>query len=168
MPFWEAVLRTGFVVFASAVGLALAAIVHADRGPAATHHPATGHVRVAGLSPAAAPSVSSPPPRPGIVISERDRDAVYDYYGIKHAPGACPAGLVKVPNGCLPGQPRGTWTIGKPLQDDELSYPLPAVLLGQISPPPYGYEYARIDGDVLIIDRDSRIVAAALAAPDAN
>jgi hypothetical protein len=101
-------------------------------------------------------------------MSERDRDAVYDYYGISYAPDACPAGLVKMPNGCMPAKPRGTWKIGKPLQADELSYPLPAVLLGQISPPPNGYEYARIDGDVLIINSDDRTVVAALASPDQN
>ncbi len=151
------------------MGLALAAIVHADRGPKGTHHTSTGQVQVAGLSPAISPSPPAPTPaRPGIVISERDRDAVYDYYGIKYAAGACPAGLVKVPNGCLPKQARGTWTIGKPLQDDELSYPLPAVLLGQLSPPPYGYEYTRIEQDVLIIGLDSRLVVGALAGPDEN
>jgi hypothetical protein len=101
-----------------------------------------------------------------MVISERDRDAVYDYYGIKHAPGACPSGLMKEPNGCLPGEPRGAWTIGKRLQANELAYPLPAVLLGQLSPPPNGYEYVRIGGDVLILGIDSRVVAGAVASPD--
>jgi hypothetical protein len=132
----------------------------ADKQPAHALPPRP--VKVAGLAPAVRPT----PAHPGIVISERDRDAVYDYYGTRYTPGACPAGLVKRPDGCLPGEPRGEWTMGEPLPDDVLSYPLPAVLLGQLTPPPSGYEYNRVGRDVLILHMDTRVVVGALASPD--
>ena len=45
-----------------------------------------------------------------------------------------------------------------------IPYPLPAVLLGQITPPPYGYRYARVGDDVLIIANETRVVVGAIAA----
>ncbi len=102
-------------------------------------------------------------------MSGRDRDAVYRYYGIGHADGACPAGLVKKTYGCLPpGDGKARWTIGQHLADDELVYPLPAVLLGELSPPPSGYEYGRVGNDVLVIGIESRLVVGALAGLDDN
>jgi hypothetical protein len=160
--FGEECLRTRFLAFAAVVGLALAAVLHPGKKPAPAGAPQ--HVQVASVAATMPPL----PARPTIVISQRDRDAVYDYYGIKHASGACPPGLVKQPEGCLPGQPRGAWAIGTRLRDDEFSYPLPAVLLGQLTPPPNGYEYESLDGDVLIIGVDSRLVVGALAAPVDN
>lgn len=144
-------MRAKFIAFACVVGLALAAIVREERaavpGPATTARP--------------------PPAAPRLTISQRDRDAVYSYYGIDHAAGGCPPGLSKESYGCLPaGGGRGSWAIGKPLPGDVLVYPLPAVLLGQLSPPPNGYQYARIGNDVLIIANDTRTVAAAVAGVD--
>lgn len=140
-----------FIAFACVVGLALAAIVREERaavpGPATTARPL--------------------PVAPRLTISQRDRDAVYSYYSIDHAEGDCPPGLSKESYGCLPaGGGRGSWAIGKPLPGDVLVYPLPAVLLGQLSPPPNGYQYARIGNDVLIIANDTRTVAAAVAGVD--
>lgn len=141
-------MRARFIAFACVVGLALAAIVREERAdvprPVATTRP---------------PSVA-----PRLTISQRDRDAVYSYYGIDHAAGDCPPGLSKESYGCLPaGGGRGSWAIGKPLARDVFVYPLPAVLLGQLSPPPNGYQYGRIGNDVLILANDSRMVAAAVA-----
>lgn len=144
-------MRAKFIAFACVVGLALAAIVREER--AAVPEPAT--------------TARPPPAAPRLTISQRDRDAVYSYYGIDHAAGDCPPGLSKESYGCLPaGGGRGSWAISKPLPGDVLVYPLPAVLLGQLSPPPNGYQYARIGNDVLIIANDTRTVAAAVAGVD--
>ena len=142
-------MRAKFIAFACVVGLALAAIVREER---------------AAIPPRSATTVRPPPVAPRLTVSQRDRDAVYSYYGIDHAAGDCPPGLSKESYGCLPaGGGRGSWAIGKPLPGDVFFYPLPAVLLGQLSPPPNGYQYARIGNDVLVIDVKSRIVAAAVA-----
>ncbi len=99
-----------------------------------------------------------------LVISQRDRDEVYRYFGIEHVAGRCPPGLVEKRDGCLPpGEEKRSWTIGQPLPDDVLYYPLPAVLLGQLTPPPAGYEYARVGNDFLVMGIDSRLVIGALA-----
>ncbi len=160
-------MRPRFIALASVVGLALAAIVHADRSSKAPHAAAPSrHVQTAGLAQQA-PLPPLPARHSPIVISERDRDAVYRYYGIDHADDACPAGLVKKSYGCLP--PSGgtnRWTVGQRLSDDDFVYPLPGVLLGELSPPPSGYEYGRLGNDVLVIGIESRLVAGALASPD--
>ena len=144
-------MRAKFIAFACVVGLALAAIVREERAAV----------------PGAATTARPLPAPPRLTISQRDRDAVYSYYGIDHAAGDCPPGLSKESYGCLPaGGGRGSWAIGKPLPGDVLVYPLPAVLLGQLSPPPNGYQYARIGNDVLIIANDTRTVAAAVAGVD--
>ena len=144
-------MRAKFIAFACVVGLALAAIVREER--ADVPRPIT--------------TTRPPPAAPRLTISQRDRDAVYSYYGIDHAAGDCPPGLSKESYGCLPASGgRGSWAIGKPLAGDVLVYPLPAVLLGQLSPPPNGYQYGRIGNDVLILANDSRLVAAAVAGVD--
>ena len=144
-------MRAKFIAFACVVGLALAAIVREERA----------------AIPKAVTTARPPPAAPRLTISQRDRDAVYGYYGIDHAAGDCPPGLSKESYGCLPaGGGRGSWAIGKPLPGDVLVYPLPAVLLGQLSPPPNGYQYARIGNDVLMIANDTRTVAAAVAGVD--
>lgn len=141
-------MRARFIAVACVAGLALAAIIREERAATPTR-PAT----TARPSPAA----------PRIVVSARDRDAIYDFYGIDHAPGDCPPGLTKESYGCLvAGDARSSWTIGQPLSDDVLVYPLPAVLLGQVSPP-NGYQYVRVGNDVLILGLKARMVAGALA-----
>jgi Ni/Co efflux regulator RcnB len=149
-------LRASFIAFASVVGLALAVMVrHEGRAPSTRR------------AAAAASDRSAAEPR--LVISKRDRDAIYSYYGIDQTSGGCPPGLSRDANGCLPpGGGRGSWAIGRRLSPSVLTYPLPAVLLGQISPPPRGYEYARVGNDVLILGFESRVVAAALAGIAAN
>jgi hypothetical protein len=145
-------VRAGFIAFACLVGLGLAVIVRDEKGPVPAR-----------LTTPATPATHPAPARPRIVISGRDRDAIYGYYGIDHAPGGCPPGLSKESNGCLPaGDARGSWVIGRPLSGDVIVYPLPAVLLGQLSPP-NGYQYARVGNDVLVLGIESRVVAGAVA-----
>lgn len=143
-------MRPRFIIFACIVGLVLAAIVRNEQAASPPH-----------VEASARPS----PAAPAVTVSERDRDEVYGYYGIDHPDGGCPAGLVKKVNGCLPvGGGRGSWALGQPLPSQVIPYPLPAVLLGQITPPPYGYRYARVGDDVLIIASETRIVVGAIAA----
>ncbi|HEU5097306.1 MAG TPA: hypothetical protein VFT77_19230 [Reyranella sp.] len=142
-------MRPRFVILACIVALALAAIVRNEQAAAPTRVEA---------------SARPPPTVPPVTVSERDRDEVYSYYGIDHPDGGCPAGLVKKVNGCVPvGGGRGSWAMGQPLPSQVIPYPLPAVLLGQITPPPYGYRYARVGDDVLIIASESRVVVGAIA-----
>lgn len=99
-----------------------------------------------------------------LVISQRDRDEVYRFFDASYVAGHCPQGLIARRDGCLPpASEKRAWTIGQALPDEFLYYPLPAVLLGQLSPPPVGFQYARVGNDFLVMGIDSHIVIGALA-----
>jgi hypothetical protein len=99
-----------------------------------------------------------------IVISPYDRTTVYNYYRAEYVAGHCPPGLAKKHNGCLPpGQAKKLWVIGQPLPVGVVYYPLPPVLLGQLSPAPAGYQYVRVANDILLMAVGTRLIAGALA-----
>jgi hypothetical protein len=102
--------------------------------------------------------------QPGaVVISDRDRGTVYNYYRGEHAAGRCPPGLAKRDNGCLPpGQEKKRWAVGQPLPMDVVYEPLPPVLVGQLSVPA-GYQYVRVANDVLMMAVGTRMITGALA-----
>ncbi len=100
------------------------------------------------------------PQQANIVITDRDRNAVQTYYRNEFASGNCPPGLAKKNNGCLPpGQAKKMWTVGQPLPPALVFYPLPSGLLVTLTPPPPGYQYVRVDNDVLLMVTATRIVA---------
>jgi Ni/Co efflux regulator RcnB len=49
-----------------------------------------------------------------------------------------------------PGQAR-QWAIGQPLPRGVIYAPLPAAVVTRIGPPPSGYRYVQVAGDVLMI-----------------
>jgi Ni/Co efflux regulator RcnB len=99
-----------------------------------------------------------------IVIQERDRGAVYSYYRTEYATAGCPPGLAKKNNGCLPpGQAKKMWAMGQPLPAAVVYYPLPGVLLAQLSPAPSGYQYVRVANDILLMAIGTRMIASAIA-----
>jgi hypothetical protein len=99
-----------------------------------------------------------------IVIQERDRGAVYSYYRTEYATAGCPPGLAKKNNGCLPpGQAKKMWVMGQPLPAAVVFYPLPGVLLAQLSPAPSGYQYVRVANDILLMAIGTRLIAGAIA-----
>ena len=99
-----------------------------------------------------------------IVIQERDRGAVYSYYRTEYATAGCPPGLAKKNNGCLPpGQAKKMWVMGQPLPAAVVYYPLPGVLLAQLSPAPSGYQYVRVANDILLMAIGTRMIAGAVA-----
>lgn len=103
-------------------------------------------------------------PQVNIVISDRDRHSVYTYFRTEYAAGHCPPGLAKKNNGCLPpGQAKKLWVIGQPLPAGVVYYPLPGVLLGQLAPPPAGYQYVRVVNDILLMAVGTRLIASAVA-----
>lgn len=102
--------------------------------------------------------------RPNIVVTERDRGAIHGYYQPLYAAGNCPPGLAKKNNGCLPpGQTKKLWAIGQPLPAAVVFYPLPGVLLGQLTPAPAGYQYVRVANDILMMAIGTRLIAGAIA-----
>ena len=98
-----------------------------------------------------------------VVIIDRDRDRVRSYYRTEYAAGRCPPGLAKKNNGCLPpGQVNKRWVIGQPLPPEIVYYPMPRELWTQLTPPPYGYEYVRVNDDIVLIAIATRVIAGLL------
>jgi hypothetical protein len=87
---------------------------------------------------------------------------VYGYYRTEYLAGNCPPGLARKGTGCLPpGQAQRVqrvWVVGQPLPPTVVYYPLPPPLVTQLAPPPPGYEYVRVDNDVLLVDSLNRMV----------
>jgi hypothetical protein len=103
-------------------------------------------------------------PQVNVVVTERDRSAIYGYYRPLYAAGNCPPGLAKKNNGCLPpGQAKKLWAVGQPLPAGVAYYPLPGPLLGQLTAAPAGYEYVRVANDILLMAIGTRLVAGAVA-----
>lgn len=99
-----------------------------------------------------------------VVVTGRDRGAIYGYYQPLYAAGNCPPGLAKKNNGCLPpGQAKKLWVVGQPLTAGVVFYPLPGVLLAQLTPAPSGYQYVRVANDILMMAIGTRIIAGAIA-----
>jgi hypothetical protein len=95
-----------------------------------------------------------------VVVPDRDRTIVYQYYRTEYAAGRCPPGLAKKGNGCLPpGQAKKLWVVGQPLPPAVLYEPLPPTVVQQLAPVPPGYGYVRVDNDVLLMDMTNRMVA---------
>ena len=98
-----------------------------------------------------------------IVIYDRDRDTVRSWYRNEYVAGRCPPGLAKKNNGCLPpGQAKRMWNMGEPLPRQVAYYPLPRELYVQLTPPPYGYQYVRVDNDILLMVIATRLIAGVL------
>ena len=99
-----------------------------------------------------------------VVIIDRDRDTLHTYYRNEYAAGRCPPGLAKKNNGCLPpGQVDRVWVVGQPLPPEIVYYPMPPDLYSQLTPPPYGYQYVRVDNNVMLINATSRLIAQILS-----
>jgi Ni/Co efflux regulator RcnB len=102
-------------------------------------------------------------PNQQIAIGDRDRNVVRTYYRSEYDAGRCPPGLDKRNNGCLPpGQAKKAWVIGQPLPPQIAHEPMPRALRTQLTPPPPGYEYARVADDIVLMSTEKRVIAGLL------
>jgi Ni/Co efflux regulator RcnB len=91
-------------------------------------------------------------------FADEHRVFVHDYYDQDFRAGRCPPGLAKKNNGCMPPGQAKKWNVGQPLPRDVVIYDVPQPLVARIGPPPPGYRYARVGGDILLIDSTSALV----------
>lgn len=106
----------------------------------------------------------NPLPTLSRVVPERDRNAVYAYYRDEVAAGRCPQGFVRKDKACLaPPQAKQAWKLDQPLADNIKGEPLPAALINKISPSPAGFQYLRVDNDILVVGLGTRVVVALVA-----
>jgi|SRR5215472_7852928 len=95
-------------------------------------------------------------------FQDRDRVAVHNYFAELERGGQCPPGLAKKHNGCMPPGQAKRWQIGAPLPAGVVYYSLPPALVVQLTPPPAGYRYVRVDSDILMVGIGTSMVAAAI------
>lgn len=102
-------------------------------------------------------------PQQQIVIIERDREYVRRYYRSEYLYDRCPPGLAKRDNGCLPpGQAKRAWAVGQSLPPEIVYYEMPRDLYVQLTPPPSGYRYVRVDNDIMMISVAGRVISGLL------
>jgi Ni/Co efflux regulator RcnB len=98
--------------------------------------------------------------RQGAYFNDQHRAYVHQYYGQHYGKGhSCPPGLAKKNNGCMPPGQARKWAVGQPIPTGVAIYPVPQPILVRLPPPPSGYNYARLGGDIaLVYRRDNLIV----------
>ena len=99
-----------------------------------------------------------------VVFTDRDREQVRTYWAEEFGRGKCPPGLAKKNNGCRPPglAKKERYVIGQPLPTVVVVQPLPRVLVTRLGPPPAGYTYGVVDGDVVKLAVGTRLVVDAI------
>jgi hypothetical protein len=85
------------------------------------------------------------------------------YVSTHAAPAGCPPGLAKKDNGCLPPGQAKKYALGQPLPGAVAWTAVPPPLLAQLPPPPLGYQYVRVDNDLLLMALSTAVVVDVLA-----
>jgi len=99
------------------------------------------------------------PLQPGAYFNDRNRDVVHRYYASAgHGGKACPPGLAKKNNGCMPPGQAKKWQIGQPLPPTVVVYPVPQQIIIGLPPVPVGHKYVQVAGDILLIAVGTKMV----------
>jgi Protein of unknown function (DUF1236). len=97
--------------------------------------------------------------RPGSYFNDQHRTRVRQYYSQHYGNGRnCPPGLAKKHNGCLPPGHAGNWAVGQPVPRGVTIYSVPQPVLVQLPPAPYGYRYARIGADIVLVRQQNNLI----------
>ena len=95
-------------------------------------------------------------------FQDNHHTVVREYYVEQYRTGRCPPGLAKKNNGCMPPGHAKRWQVGQPLARNVVYYEVPAPLVTQFGPAPTGYRYVRVDDDILLISKATRVIVDAL------
>ena len=95
----------------------------------------------------------------GAYFNDQQRTTVREYYTTNYG-GAkrCPPGLAKKNNGCLPPGQARNWVIGQPVPRGVTVYTVAPPVIRMLPPAPYGYRYARLGGDVVLVQQQNNII----------
>jgi Ni/Co efflux regulator RcnB len=98
-----------------------------------------------------------------VVFIDSQREAARSYFVEQHGRGNCPPGLAKKNNGCLPpGQAKKRYVVGHSLPRGIVVGELPGELSVRIGPPPAGYRYGIVDGDLIKLAVGTMLVVDAI------
>jgi Ni/Co efflux regulator RcnB len=99
-----------------------------------------------------------------VTFGAREHEVVEEYFLKTHGRGHCPPGLAKKNNGCLPpGQAKKRYVVGRPLPPTVVVRELPAEFAVRLGPPPRGYRYAIVDGDLVKLAIGTALVVDAIS-----
>ena len=97
-----------------------------------------------------------------IRIYDNDR-VVLRQYAEQRYHQSCPPGLAKKHNGCLPpGQAKKRYVVGDRLPDGVVYYAVPGDVTVHLRPTPVGYQYVRVDDDVLLMNQATKMIVDAV------
>ena len=95
----------------------------------------------------------------GGYFSDRDRSYAREYYTERYSKAkACPPGLAKKNNGCMPPGQARKLVPGQPVPAGVTLYPVPRQVIVQLPPPPYGYRYARVGNDIVLVRNENQLI----------
>ncbi|MHB1122357.1 MAG: DUF1236 domain-containing protein [Ramlibacter sp.] len=95
----------------------------------------------------------------GGYFSDQHRSHAREYY-TQHYSNAksCPPGLAKKNNGCMPPGQAKKLAVGQPVPAGVTLYPVPRPVIVQLPPPPYGYRYARVGNDIVLVRNENQLI----------
>jgi Ni/Co efflux regulator RcnB len=95
----------------------------------------------------------------GAYFNDDHRDRARRYYAQHYSDGRrCPPGLAKKNNGCMPPGQARKWAVGQPIPRGVTIYSVPQPVLIHLPPAPYGYRYARIGGDIVLVQQQNNLI----------
>jgi Ni/Co efflux regulator RcnB len=95
-------------------------------------------------------------------FNDNDRQSIRVYMHRHHHHWDCPTGLARKHNGCRPpGKAR--YEVGRRLPDGVEYVVAPYQLRRHLHPAPHGYQYIRVDDDVLLMSKNDRTIIDAVS-----
>ena len=95
----------------------------------------------------------------GAYFNDQQRTVVREYYTTTYKDGKrCPPGLAKKNNGCLPPGQARNWVVGQPVPSNVTVYSVAQPVIRMLPPAPVGYRYARIGGDIVLVQQQNNII----------
>ena len=95
----------------------------------------------------------------GAYFNDQHRAYARQYYSQHYGDGRrCPPGLAKKNNGCMPPGQARNWAVGQPIPRGVIVYSVPQPVIVQLPPAPYGYRYARIGNDIVLVQRQNNLI----------
>ncbi len=95
----------------------------------------------------------------GAYFNDQHRTYARQYYTEQYGNGRnCPPGLAKKNNGCMPPGQAKKWDVGQPIPRGVTVYSVPQPVLVQLPPAPYGYRYARIGNDIVLVQQQNNLI----------
>ena len=100
----------------------------------------------------------------GGYFNDHKHNTKHRYFADQYGHGKkCPPGLAKKHNGCMPPGQERQLELGHPVPGGVTMYPVPQPVIVQLPPAPYGYRYARVGNDIVLVRIDTRLIVDIIA-----